>query len=106
LIFLVFFTIVEFDSLLQKLNEDQSYRVETHQVCNHFYLLLVIHLFCTDFHLNLEVEHLLMEVIWQHARLKNVKAVEACLHRRAVLAQLRIFLFGEVLAVLALLLRC
>jgi hypothetical protein len=66
-------------------------------------LLLVIHLFCTDLHFDLEVEHLLVEVVWQHACLKNVKAVEACLYRRAVLAQLRIFLVGEVLAVLALL---
>ena len=69
-------------------------------------MLLVIHLFCTDLHLDLEVEHLLVEVVWQHACLKNVKAVEACLYRRAVLAQMRIFLVGEVLAVLALLLRC
>jgi hypothetical protein len=49
-------------------------------------LLLVIHLFCTDLHLYLKVEYLLVEVVWQHARLKNVKAVEACLYRRAVLA--------------------
>lgn len=69
-------------------------------------MLLVIHLFCTDLHLDLEVEHLLVEVVWQYACLKNVKAVEACLYRYPVLAQQRIFLVGEVLAVLALLLRC
>jgi hypothetical protein len=69
----------------------------THQSRNNFDLLCVVHLFCTNLHFDLKIEHLLMEIVGQNSSLKHVEGVEAAF-------VLLLLLAGNILSKLALLL--